>query len=343
MEQYTTDTNLIVIKGRFKASATSSFGMFIVFMDNVTKSIEKFDILASHFSTVYENNPNIPWAELEEMITHMKFKGEYATNLTHDIQASMEDLFEPGTGRGIDIWGYLKKNHIGKAVAVFDEILTRPTGDKNIKTEIVIEMINKSDIDKIKQERIQKENQEMIKNEIANIESQSAGIGVDDTSVVLEVDLVLSPISGVPIADIKQGQKIMVKISESSSRGQYFIDLLGASVDNEIVPVPAAIDKVEYSGKMYTVTVNIGPGIFGTAITEDNVKTKLYNPAFDKRNKTAIANANSGIQQGVTTGVADNSDLTNGFKEDKGPNYLVFIIIGGLALIALLIVVFLFL
>jgi hypothetical protein len=283
----------------------------------------------------------MPWAELEEMITHMKFKGEYATNLTHDIQATLEDLFEAGAGRAIDIWTYIKKDQLHKVLAIFDETLARPTGDKNTRTEIEIETINKSDIERVKQERIKKENQEMINSELANVENQQTGVGLDSSSVVLEVDLVLSPVSGVPIADIKQGQKIMVKIREDSNRGQYFIDLLGANVEGNTVPVPATIENIDYSGKIYTVTVNIGPGIFGTAITEDNVKTKLYNPAYDKRSKEAIA-GNGATQTGMPNidGFEMDSDIG---KEKDGPNYLIFIIIGGLALVALLIVVFLFL
>ncbi len=50
------DTGFLVIKGRFKALGTSTYGLFIVFIDNYSKNVDRFDIVSSHFSTLYENN-----------------------------------------------------------------------------------------------------------------------------------------------------------------------------------------------------------------------------------------------------------------------------------------------
>jgi hypothetical protein len=339
MEEFRTDSTLTIIKGKFKAPASSSFGLFIAFMDNLSKNVERFDVLASHFSTVFENNINIPWSEQEELITKMKWKGEYANNLTHDVQASLEDLFEPGTGRGLDIWQALKKLQVSKAVAVFEEYLMRPTGDKQVKCEIAIETVNKSDIEQIKKERTEKNSQDLLKSSGAASETHSSdGLNIAESAVVLDVDIVLSPISGVLLTELKQGDKILVKISETTSRGQYFIDLLGASVENEIVPIPANIEKITFSGKYYNVFVNIGPGIYGKSITEDNLKAKLYNPAQDKRK-----NIPQQTSPQHAFNVPASTPLTEVQEEKKEKNaYLIFFIIGGMALLLLLILIFLF-
>ncbi|MFN4217044.1 MAG: hypothetical protein ACK4HQ_06570, partial [Brevinematales bacterium] len=86
--EFSPDTNYLVIKGRFKATASSSYGLFLVFMENVSKNAEKIETVASHFSTVYDTNISMPWSELQDIITKLRWKGEFATSLTHDVQAT---------------------------------------------------------------------------------------------------------------------------------------------------------------------------------------------------------------------------------------------------------------
>lgn len=280
------ENTFIVIKGRFRAPATSSFGVFIIFLDNVTKNVEKYDIVSSHFSTLYENNVNMPWHEFEEIIAKLKWKGEYATSLTHDIQASFDDIFQAGTGRTQDIWSNVKKAQISKVSDIFDEVLARPTTDKAVKCEIAVENILKSEVEEAKKYRNEREAKEMLST--PDKEGQplpSSMPTLEESAVILEVSLILSPISGIPLYDLKEGDKIFIKITEQTSRGQYFIDLLNASENNEIIPIPATVVKMTKEGKIYTVLVSVGPGIYGKSLDEDTVKVKKYDPADDKRKK----------------------------------------------------------
>lgn len=334
---FKTDSTYTIIKGKFKATASSSFGLIIVFMDNVNKNIERFDIVSSHFSTVFENNVNMPWNELEDMIMKMKWKGEYATNLTHDIQNSLEDLFEPGTGRTVDIWHALKKSQLSKTCSIFEEYLMRPTGDKNVKVEIGIETINRSDIEKVKKMREMKDNKELINSDnVPSANDSSTEPSVGESAVVLDISILLSPISGIPLMDLKQGDKVLIKISEETSRGQYFIDLFNASQDGEVLPIPATVEQVSQSGKYYTLLTQIGPGIYGKAISEDNVKAKKYDPALDKRK-----NKNTEIPKPVPVGQNNDSSVVNPDEEKKDNKNLVFFIIGGAILLLLLLILIL--
>ena len=200
---FRTDATFTIIKGRFKAPASSSFGLFIIFMDNVTKNVDRFDIIASHFSTVYENSLSMPWNELEDLIAKMKWKGEYATNLTHDIQATLEDLFEPGTGRGVDIWQSIKKAQMNKTSAIIEEYLMRPTGDKNIKSELAVETINSSAIEEVKRTRQGSSNSGSAGETMQMQPAQGDTLNLGDSSVVLDISLVLAPINGISLMEIQ--------------------------------------------------------------------------------------------------------------------------------------------
>jgi hypothetical protein len=339
---FKTDATFTIIKGRFKAPASSSFGLFIILMDNVTKNVDRYDIIASHFSTVYENSINMPWNEMEDLIAKMKWKGEFATNLTHDIQATFEDLFEPGTGRGIDIWHAIKKSQINKACAIIEEYLMRPTGDKNIKIEIGVETINSGDLEEVKKARQSTSGQQGVGEAIAAVTTQDDNLNLGDSAVVLDVSLVLAPINGISLLELTEGDKILVKISEETSRGQYFIDLLDASRDHEVIPIPASVVKVTAEGKYYTLLVNIGPGVYGKSIQEDNLKVKKYDPARDTR-KPKTAKMELMKMQSQMDAAADPTMLNpQDAKTKKEPNLVLFLAIGGFALLVLLILIILF-
>jgi hypothetical protein len=331
----------IIIKGRFKAPSVSSFGMFIVFMDNASKNVEKFDIVASHFSTIYENNIGMPWNEFEDIIVKLKWKGEFATSLTHDVQTTLEDLFQAGGGRGPEIWANIKKLQFNKVENIFEEALTRPVGDKNLKVEISVETLPASQIDSIRKSKTQTENKDILSlTAPAEPQDESKKTSItsfvpEDSAVLLEVSLVLSPVSGVPIYNLKEGDKIFIKITEQSNRGQYFIDLLNASQDGELLPIPATVVKVIKEGKIYTVIVNIGPGIYGRSLDEDNVKVKMYDPLLDKRKEKVSA---SMLETKLSQ---EQSQINKKAKLLEIPFHFIFIAIGIIAAVLLIILVYL--
>ena len=132
-----------------------------------------------------------------------------------------------------------------------------------------------------------------------------------------------------------------MKISEETSRGQYFIDLLDASRDHEVIPIPASIVKVTSDGKFFTVLVSIGPGVYGKAIQEDNIKVKRYDPSRDTRKpKTEKMEMMQNMQNMQLN--QENNPLDPNKKEAKQPNLVLFLAIGGFALLVLLILIILF-
>jgi hypothetical protein len=93
----------------------------------------------------------------------------------------------------------------------------------------------------------------------------------------LDVDLVLAPVSGIPVYELTEGDKIMVKINERLPRGKHYVDLLGARVDGNVIPVPAEIVEIQRNEKNeYTILCKINDRIYGKAIETEQVKLKKY-------------------------------------------------------------------
>jgi hypothetical protein len=155
---------------------------------------------------------------------------------------------------------------------------------------------------------------------------------VDEGSVVLDVNLVLAPVSGIPIFEIQPGDRIMVKINPATKRGLYFIELLNAKHDEDIVPVPCTVTEVKLNkANEYVVLVKIGEGIFGKVIEAEQVKIKRFDPNSDK--KTA-ANAQRSM---AAAGFSKVEPVT---KQDKAIRNLYWLLyLGGFVVLAVIMVI----
>ena len=95
---------------------------------------------------------------------------------------------------------------------------------------------------------------------------------------MLPANLVLGPVSGKPIYDIKPKDTIMIKINSTSEKGNYFIDLLNARTpEGEILPVKGIVKDL-YTNALgeYELLIQIGPGIYGKTVESERVKIKMY-------------------------------------------------------------------
>jgi hypothetical protein len=69
----------------------------------------------------------------------------------------------------------------------------------------------------------------------------------------------------------------MVKISDKTVKGKYYIDLLGAKVDGNIIPVPAEVTEIKRNeNNEYLILCMIDKDIYGKAIETEQIKLKKY-------------------------------------------------------------------
>ncbi|MCX8029832.1 MAG: hypothetical protein N2712_07565 [Brevinematales bacterium] len=311
-----------VIKCRFKAISTNTFGIAFISFNLLSKSLEKIQVASSHFSSIYENNPQMPWYDFEEKIINVKWKGEYSISITNDIQKALD--YELKSKERVDeIIYFISKSATPKIAEFIQSVLQRPTGDRNVTVDVEIETVSQEEIEEINVKRMKKEVDKKVYQHQQASKQDSDEFNLPPNSIVLEASLVLSPITGVPVYELRPGDKVLTRITEKTQRGQYFKELLGAisPQTNEERPVPSTIEQIKVVGKNYVVLTSIGPGIYGKSIEEDNVKVKKYEGEIAKGSR---------VDQSI-----DESSLV---KEDNTLNILIFVGIaaGGLMLIVLI-------
>lgn len=311
-----------VIKARFKAVSTNTFGLVFISFNLLSKSLEKIQVASSHFSSIYENNPQMPWHDFEEKIINIKWRGEYSISITNDIQKAID--FELKSKERLDeIIYFITKNASPKIAEFLQNVLQRPTGDRNVAVDLEIETVSQEEVEEVNVKRMKKDAEKKVQQAQQTSKQDVDEFNLPPNSIVLESSLVLSPITGVPIYELKPGDKVLTRITEKTQRGQYFKELLGAinPQTNEERPIPSTVEQVKVVGKSYVVLTSIGPGVYGKSIEEDNVKVKKYEGEVSKVGKFDSFTDSETVQ-----------------KDDNFMNMLIFVGIaaGGLILIALI-------
>ncbi|UCB44387.1 MAG: DUF4899 domain-containing protein [Spirochaetota bacterium] len=270
--------NHMILKGRLKAVETNTYGLFIIFFNDSTGTMDSLMAIASHYSSLYDIDPHLPWYMIEENITDLRWKGDIAVNISIDLQNYMESGLE--RDRGSELYGCVKNNDETRIDSLLQALLIKPLGDRNIELETVSEFITKASMENIRKERDKSK---------AKDAQQKPSPTTEKEPSTVNVDLVLAPVSGIPIYELQVGDKIMVKLVDMSTKGRYYIDLLGARVNGNIIPVPAEVTDIKKSeDSEYTIICKIGEDAYGKAVETELVKLKRYDELFQSTTDTEL-------------------------------------------------------
>lgn len=261
----------VILKGRFKGLDTNSFGLFIIFLNEELRMVENLIAVVSHFSSLYDVDPTLPWYTLEENLINIKWKGDISVNITIDLQNYLESALD--RDRGNELYQLVKNNDITRMESLLQAILMKPLNDRNVQVETNSEYVSNEEMSLRRTER-----NKQVKEDKSTATKEPAG-KIKDT---IDIDLVLAPVSGIPVYELTKGDKIMIKINDKLPKGKYYIDLLGTRVDGNIIPVPAEITEIRKNEKNeYSILCRIDENIYGRAVETEQVKLKKYDELLE--------------------------------------------------------------
>jgi hypothetical protein len=104
--------------------------------------------------------------------------------------------------------------------------------------------------------------------------------------IVLITEPEISPFTGKPVRELHEGEQVIVKIKDGRAAARYFAELLGGSINEEVIPLCVPVVKINQMSETFTeVYVEFGPGVYGQFFIPPEVKVKtknedieLYNP-----------------------------------------------------------------
>ena len=272
IENIDNEYNYYILKGRFKSNSLKFYGLFLIIY-NRRGDIDVNHILVSYYSNTYDLEPHSPWETYEESILKQKWSDDYNPSMTASLQ-DMIDAIAKDNNLRLQLFESIRNYEHDNIELTMMEKINRVIHDKNLILETGIQEVMEEDFRKSKQNEFTS----------SNIQDKDKNSLHEDGAVILQIQLILAPVSGKAIYEIKVGDKIMTKIVANNDRANYFIDLLDLRVEGYIKPVPCEIVDIKSEGKSSPIEIltKIGPGIYGKCIEDERqVKLRMYNPEID--------------------------------------------------------------
>ncbi|HEB30354.1 MAG TPA: DUF4899 domain-containing protein [Spirochaetes bacterium] len=258
------NSNYLIIKGTVKAIQTKINSLFIIVMNEEKRVIENVSAVASRFSVISDISPGVPWYIFDENLNNLKLKGDVSAHITADLRTTLAQSLEKD--RGNELLTYLKHNDHTKVNSLIQSIFLKPLSDKNMIVEVAAENISKQDYDKIIKDRKEPKEKKLPQEQKRTVKGD-----------IVDIDLVLAPVSGIPIYKLKEGDRIMVRIVDNSEKASYHIESYGLRIDENIIPLKAEVLQVKKNPQNeYMILCKLKDGVFGKTIETERVKLKTY-------------------------------------------------------------------
>ncbi len=282
------DTNeFIFLKARVSSNNKGLYGLFFILFDPNLKSYKKMDILISHYQSLLDEIapddkwPSFSWSALEDMIGYIRLSGQFADSLTRTLYKTLENTL--GSADIENILTMVLKHDVEELDFKFTKIFRTELGGGEFKFDFNFETVTEEEMDlkdQLKEEAIAAE-QDYMETQTHVFEEEKHQTLSDNA--LIDISFVLSPVSGIPIGNLKVGDEIMIRIDISKPKGRYFSKLLNALEDTGSKPISSTVEKISQSptGEYFIIT-KIQAGIYGKVSEDEKVNIKRYDPKKHK-------------------------------------------------------------
>jgi hypothetical protein len=275
-----TTGNYYFLKGRFKSTAANLYGLFLVIF-NPQKVMEVHNAAASSFSNSYELEPHTEWERYEEKITEYRWKGNCNASMTNSIVTAFENISRDSHLRE-ELYTLISTyNYSQLEIMLFDQI-NRIVRDRNIIIESGIQESTPEEVIQVRERRSAAPKEE---NTTPKPETTSHDFEVEEGSTIVPVSMLLSPVRGKLLYELKIGDKIMLRLNAKNEIGKYYIDYFSLRTpDGKIKAIPGEVIDIKSDKRDMPVSVltKIDEHIYGLSTEEErHVRVCTYDPKVD--------------------------------------------------------------
>jgi hypothetical protein len=275
-----TTGNYVFLKGRFKSTAANIYGLFLVVF-NPQKQMESFNACASSFSNNYDMEPHIGWEHFEEKITENRWKGNCNPSMTNAIVAIFETINKDARLRAEFYTMISTYNYTQIETALFDNF-KRVIRDHGTVLETGIQ---ESTLEEVIALREQKSKNQKPQPAVEPGVHGSHDFEVEEGSSIVPVSMLLSPVRGKLLYELKIGDKIMLRFNQKTDVGKNYINYFNLTEPNgKIKAVPGEVIDLRSEKKNLPIQVltRIDERIYGISTEEErHVRVCIYDPKID--------------------------------------------------------------
>ncbi|MGJ4745483.1 hypothetical protein ACQV5M_03900 [Leptospira sp. SA-E8] len=300
-------------------SRDSTSSLYILFggiVDPVSSRIDRFEVVAVGNSELI----NIPlsgttFKDITNVCQKIKYEGKQLKNLTNKLQ----ELFQ-NSGRSDDFMEqlihYINKREDDKIKYLINQIQNQAMGNSKPDISLWYSLIDRDKIDEAGSGKSSFEtlDSEEAQEESSQEEAPTIPIGVPTgidatippTASRVQFKFILSPVSGIPVNQLKPGDQIVVQLTGSDPTTMGIIDSMKLKTeDGSIKPIPATVVATENKGVENETVVKIGNDVFGKIYEEENsIKVRLYTgekPVSKSGGSNVSATSNASLEAGESS------------------------------------------
>lgn len=232
----------------FRATEKKPAGVIFIILDAENEKLKELLVGVTNTEDALLPEVRLSWKEFKRAV--YDFQKEYLQNshLVLVLRKEIEERFSSPEGVR-DVLNFLKKNQI-EELKIYFKYLIKEKIAQDLEIELNLEMW----------EGVKKEE----KKEIQNNQKKE---------IYLNIQIGCNNKSGKRVAELKKGEKVLVKIVPSDASEEYLSFLLKGKIGEENFPVVAEAEKIkEIDRDTSLFIVKFGPGIFGKTVIKNEAK-----------------------------------------------------------------------
>ena len=266
--------DIFALKLKFITQITGFYGALFMSYDEKKRVVKRFIAVITDDKDIGRIDVEKQWTEFEEeLYNHARTKKIDGLKVDQLKKRMTGDDFISKIANVLKVGRPVKKDLLNSILV--DELYNIFT-DTNIAVKFDIEMTDAFELNKGKgiTQAGGMEGEELHPEDVdVELDKQGQQEKPEQSLIVLAVDPVLSPVSGISIQDLEFGDEIQVRISDEREIADYLAELLGAKVDSIRVPIFTKIIEVkELETGDLGVFTQFGPGILGMFKVPEDVK-----------------------------------------------------------------------
>lgn len=261
-----------VVKAKIFTPKHNFYGLMVAFLDNLNHSIENMTLVFSIYSETHEIPLDGKWNEFEKKIQDMIYGGNFSQTITMTTMDKLkDDIME--NSFGTELLRNINNQDNGMVNQQFAEKISKILNDPQVQVDCQYESITSEELAKGR-----------IREEKPADQGSNAGIATPSNFRLVNAKLILAPVDGKLITDLKEGDTIMVNLIVMSMAENHIIDKLKLrKPDGSAKPAPAKITKIQPYGKGYQLLVHFVDNYYAKIIEEERILVKTFTAVDPKR------------------------------------------------------------
>ncbi|MGL5721672.1 MAG: hypothetical protein ACRCY4_04655 [Brevinema sp.] len=269
--------NALIVKSRFQFKTSGLYGLIVLIFDTDQKILAEDYIYASRFSDMASIDVKLSWNILESQLNTIEMKGNYATSITSEIKRAFRERLDPNYGLASGIVVDYELRNKEKIHSVLSDLLVTIQKDKGIALEVAYEVGDLNEIQMARTKRSEEEVQQMNHEEAMSPPVQP--VMIEAGTFLIPASPILSPVRGVPCANLYVGQRILMKLNPEMADAAHWAQSFQA-VDvqtKDWLPIVGTISQIgPIVNKTRDIVVDFGHNRVSRLSVESSIKVKTY-------------------------------------------------------------------